>query len=266
MIVKKITSRSNPLIKQLLSVKKAKHEGVFLVEGLSTIKTALQSKGVVIEKLLFTEAFQKRHPIELRGLKETIPELIETDNRTIRTLSDTTSPQGIIAVVQYRQTPLDQLHLSDKPLLVILDGINDPGNLGTMIRSCLAFGVDAVILMPDTCNPFSSKVIRASAGAVFAIPIIASKRDEMLRFIKNSGIRLVITDPSAMTQVDELNCNRPIAFVFGNEAQGVSETMRQVADEIVSIAMCKTALDSLNVAIAGSIILYEVFKQRQLTL
>ncbi len=261
MIIKKILSRSNPLIKQLFALRSSRHKGHFIIEGLSLINTALNADSVEFRSLLFTKSFFESHAGLLKSwaLKGCL--YVETSEDIIARLSDTVSPQGIVAEVYYRYFSLGSLGLRGLPLLVLCDGVNDPGNLGSMIRSAAAFDADAVICLPETCDVFSSKSIRASAGGIFHVPIVHCEHQEAIGFIKKQGINLVAAEPSGLGNLRDMDLKRPIAFAFGNEGHGLSQILKGAANYSLSIGI-NQRMESLNVAVAASIFLYECFAQR----
>lgn len=252
-----IESRHNPSIKDALMIKERKREGYLLIEGEHTIEMAYTS-GFKIKKVFFSKNYRNSDLLrKLAGMAETI----EITERLMSLLSDTEHPQGLVAIVTYEASTLDTLSIREEPLLIICDGIRDPGNLGTIIRTSDAAGADAVIILPGTCDPFMQKVIRASAGSIFNIPIVFSARDHLIKWLKSRKVTIIVTVPSGKRTIYDLNMRGPIALVFGNEARGVSGELLAEAQEIVSIPILGRA-ESLNVAVAASVCIYEVVRQR----
>lgn len=251
-----ISSRDNPLIKQALKIKARKSKNYLIVEGEHPIEMARASLFKII-RVFFSRKY--KNTTFLRRLSMDT-EVIETREGIISTLSDTENPQGIIAIATYETFPLNSLSLKSG-LLVICDEIQDPGNLGTIIRTADAVGADAVIILPRTCDPFIQKVIRASAGSIFNIPVVFSDEGEIKVWLKQRGIRLIVTAQRSNKTIYDLNMKDPVAFVFGNEARGVSEELLCFADEIVNIPILGKA-ESLNVSVAAAVCLYEAVRQR----
>lgn len=251
-----ISSRDNPLIKQALKIKARKSKNYLIVEGEHPIEMARASLFKII-RVFFSRKY--KNTTFLRRLSMDT-EVIETREGIISTLSDTENPQGIIAIATYETFPLNSLSLKSG-LLVICDEIQDPGNLGTIIRTADAVGADAVIILPGTCDPFIQKVIRASAGSIFNIPVVFSDEGEIKVWLKQRGIRLIVTAQRSNKTIYDLNMKDPVAFVFGNEARGVSEELLCFADEIVNIPILGKA-ESLNVSVAAAVCLYEAVRQR----
>lgn len=251
-----ISSRDNPLIKEALKVKARKYKNRLIVEGEHPIEMASASLFKII-KVFYSRKY--KNTTFLRRLSRDT-EVVETREGIISKLSDTENPQGIIAIATYETFPLNSLSLKSG-LLVICDEIQDPGNLGTIIRTADAGGADAVIILPGTCDPFIQKVIRASAGSIFNIPVVFSDRDEIKVWLKQRGIRLIVTVPGSKKTIYDLNMMDPVAFVFGNEARGVREELLCFADEIVNIPILGK-VESLNVSVAAAVCLYEAVRQR----
>lgn len=260
-----IKSISNKHIKEGLEVRnrRVKHgHEAFLLESPQLIEMALAS-GSRIKKVFFTEAFSARADSQrlLAQLSGHNIDLFEAPEYILEKLSSTASPQGIVAIASYSLHTPDKLPLKGKPLIVAVDGIQDPGNLGTIIRVSDAVGADAVFILPDTCDPFTPKVIRATAGSIFNIPLVYSAADELVNWLRKQKIGLIATALDADKTLYEAGLNRPLAFVFGNEARGVSEGLKNKADMQLKIPILGKA-ESLNVAVSAAICLYETVRQR----
>lgn len=267
----KITSPTNPLIKEALKVKgkrtRFKHE-VFLIEGLRLIETAAASPSVEIKKVFFTDEFSaKREGQRLlrgiggRGKGQGAKDIfIQVSEQVLRKLADTETPQGIVAVVSYKTIDLNEINFKGMPFLVVCDNIQDPGNLGTIIRASDAAGADAVILLPGTCDAFMQKVVRATAGSLFNIPVIYSDPESLFHYFDSRNIALYAADVHAKTAIYEAGFKKPAAVAFGNEAHGVSGKLLKRAKGIKIPIIGKA--ESLNVAMSASICLYEVVRQR----
>jgi TrmH family RNA methyltransferase len=165
-------------------------------------------------------------------------------------------------VVTYFSLALDKLRLDDPPLLAVADGIQNPGNLGTIIRTSDAAGADGVLLLPGTCDPFMSKTVRATAWSIFNVPVVHTDRPGLLEWIKEKRIHLAVTAADAPKSVFDTDLDMPVALVFGNEARGVSKPLRKAADLVVKIPIHGRA-ESLNVATSAAIFLYEAVRQRR---
>jgi len=148
-------------------------------------------------------------------------------------------------------------------LFLIADGIQDPGNLGSIIRVGHAAGVDGVVLLENTVDVYNPKTLRSTAGSIFHIPTVSVKFDDLLKKFKNTGVRLVVGDPSSGMPVWEVNFNVPAAIVVANEARGARDEVKNAADFVVAIPMPGRA-ESLNAAVSAGVFLYEVIRQRHI--
>jgi TrmH family RNA methyltransferase len=260
-----IASRANPRVKQLRAAFAGHGRlsgGLIAIEGERLLFEAVRS-GIAF-KTIFLSAGRSAPPWVPRSV-----ELIELTDEVFSSVADTQSPQGIAAlVVPPCWTIEDAFHAQGKgnPLLLIAAGLQDPGNLGTILRSAEAFGADAVLTTPGTVSEWNQKTIRASAGSVFRIPVIGVAPAGIFA-LKTRGLRLfaaVADDPSAALAfpIAEADLTQPCALMIGNEGAGLSEELLTLADARVTIPT-PGGVESLNAAIAGSLLLYEASRQRQ---
>ncbi len=262
----KISSTSHPLVREALKIKerRGKHrEGVFIVEGPHLVEMAHASPIADLKHVFFTEEFSSSRGGRqlLKLLKETSVTLVETSGRVIEKLADTETPQGIAAVLSLKTVALDAISLRTTPLLVICDGVQDPGNIGTIIRASDAAGADAVLLTPGTCDPYMPKAIRASAGSIFTVPVLSAKTEELIEFLSDRRIMLYGADVHASRSLYETDFRTPVAIVFGNEAHGIGAALLKESRLLFRIPVIGRA-ESLNVAMAVSVSLYEAARQR----
>ena len=268
MIHKKITSLSNPLVGKAVEVRLGRSSSgqhVFLAEGPHLVGMAIAS-GASISEIFFTGDFMQTE--EGAGLLDKISRTqaharatIEVTDRILAKISDTESPQGVVAIVSYKPVSLSDLQLKGAPMIAACDGIQDPGNLGAIIRASDAAGADAVVVLPGTCDPYSPKTVRATAGSIFNIPVIMAEHSELIDFVTSKDIKLVVTDIRANRSLYQIDLTRPSAFAFGNEARGVSAILAAKAAASISIPIRGKA-ESLNVAAAAAVCLYEAVRQR----
>jgi TrmH family RNA methyltransferase len=256
---KKLQSPQNPLIKEAINIKEKRsryrHEA-FLIEGQHLIESALDT-GAELKQVFFTEGFKDK--ALLRRLAEKGVNMIEVTDRILLKLSDTETPQGILAIASYKPLELDDIEI--KGIAVVCDGIQDPGNLGTIIRTADATGSDAVILLPGTCDAFMPKALRASAGSIFNIPVIYEKREKISGHLRKKGVKICAMTPDAKESVFDVDLSPPIAFVFGNESRGISPELKKASDIRLKIPITGRA-ESLNVASSAAVCLYEALRQR----
>ncbi len=259
-----ITSASNPRIREAIAVRDRKRgtgRASFLIESPHLIEAALEA-GNGIEQVFVTPSFMDRqeHRHFLKRLPKTAEVFVVTDGVLSR-IADTEAPQGIVAVAVYRAFALDAIPTGASLLLTILDGVQDPGNVGTAIRSADAAGADAVILLPGTCDPLSPKAIRATAGSIFHIPIVFSEPGPVLRWLREHMVIILVADTRAPKSLYQSDLTGPVAFVLGNEARGAGMSIREQADLLVRIPILGKA-ESLNVGVAAALCLYEAVRQR----
>ena len=262
----RLTSSSNPKIKEAMDIKRRKSRtghASFIIEGPHLIGMAL-SADISINEVFFTEVFGRKEEGQrtLRQLSKSTARIYEVAEHLLHKLAETETPQGIIAVVTHSPLPLSGLRLRDNPLLVVSDGIQDPGNLGTILRTADAAGADGVVILPGTCDVYMQKTIRATAGSLFNIPVAHAAVDELINWLRANKIRLAVTASGAENSFFEADLGKPVAFVFGNEAQGVQEDLRKAADMVLSIPIYGRA-ESLNVAASAAVCLYEAARQRR---
>ncbi len=267
MSAKMIVSPANPLIKEALRIKERRghRDSAFIIEGPHLIEMSLASPYASLEQVFFTEDFYSSGEGRrlLKRLEETSVDLVETSKRVMDKLTDTETPQGIAAVLALNTVALSVIPFKTMPLLVICDGVRDPGNIGTIIRAADAAGADAVLLTPGTCDAFMPKAIRASAGSIFAVPVLSAGVEELVGFLEERRMRLYAADVHASHSLYETDFRAPAAIVFGNEAHGIGAELLRKADLLFRIPVIGRA-ESLNVAMAASISLYEAVRQRGL--
>lgn len=246
--MEKITSISNQLIKDIYQLKQKKYRNQtrqFMIEGLHLVEEAYKNK--VLKIVLSND--------ELLLNKFTDVRTILVNNQIIEKLSNTTTPQNVLGVVDIIE---NKFELVDKYL--ILDGVNDPGNLGTIIRTSLALGVNHLILSNNTVDIYNDKVIRATQGAIFKANIFYTDLEDIYIKLKQNNIKIITTSLEANKTLNDLERIDKFAIVVGNEANGISNVSKEYADELIIIPM-KNNIESLNVGIASGIILYGVLNK-----
>lgn len=251
-----ITSPQNPklkLIRALQSRAKARRkENAFIVEGVRLFEEAIKAKWPV-RYVLFDNTLSERGRELLKALGNV--DIEELDMALFKSISDTETSQGILAVLEDSPLPLP-----DSPTFVLItDQIRDPGNLGTLIRTAAAAGVDAVILPPETTDAFAPKVLRAGMGAHFRLPIVSLDWDEIKARVQ--GLTVYLAEIPGDVAYTAANLTQACTVIIGGEAEGASESARVLANRSIHIPM-KDETESLNAAVAGAIILFEVARQR----
>lgn len=250
-----VTSRTNPRVKQLRAAFAGQARlasGLIAIEGEHLLQEALRS-GQALKTIFLSERAE---------LPDFVPaglEVIRVANDVFATVADTRTPQGIAALLVPPVGSVDSM-LSGVPLLLIAVGLQDPGNLGTLIRSAEAFGASGVLVTPGSVSPWNGKCLRASAGSVFRVPLAAADSTAVER-LEQAGVVLLAAVKDGAQPAGEVDLRRPSALLIGNEGAGLSEDWLRLADERITVP-CPGWVESLNAAVAGSILLYEASRQR----
>ncbi|MCA9815181.1 MAG: RNA methyltransferase [Cyanobacteria bacterium HKST-UBA01] len=262
-----ITSASNPLIKRIRGLGSRtgrKKTGLFLAEGESVVREALAACCADIEELVISSSFDRLDNL-LTNLPEnsSCPPIKVVDEKLFKEVSGTDTPLGIIALVKLPQNNDMAVLGSKNALITVACAISDPGNLGTIIRSSLAFGADAVFLTRGSVDPYNPKVVRAAAGALFALPVIEDVDGlELLNQAKAAGVQSVSLAASGDRTLKEVDFKRASLLMVGNEAHGIEPALLAKSDLVASIPIAAES-ESLNAAVAHSIALYEASDQRR---
>jgi len=258
-----ITSVNNTkikLVRKLLSAKKHREQiHIMIVEGVRLAEEALAANAV-INFCLYSDRISERGKKVVRQIQALSYDAEEVSADLMDRVSDTKTSQGILLAASYPEVPLQK----KVDPVIVLDGIRDPGNLGTILRTAAAMDVEAVLLTPRTTDPFSPKVMRAAMGAQFHLPIRYMSAQDIQKFCKNiNGVELSIflTDSNSLKTCWEADLSIPICIVIGSEAEGVSANLREIGDESISIPM-GSLMESFNAAVAASILIYEINRQR----
>lgn len=263
--LRRIEGRHNPLVKQLrqaFSRSELTEDGDCAIEGLRILEEAIRS-GLRFSSVFFRESAQHRAERLLPQIGAQVDTLLLPD-KLFDSLVPSESPQGVAALVRLKTFSLDDLveRLSVGPI-VVLAGLQDPGNVGTILRSSEAFGCAGVVLGEGTVSPFNSKVVRASAGSVFRLPIIHGQGlEDVSETLSAQKVLLIATSSHKGTSLNEANLNRPAALFFGNEGSGLPRDVMGKMDEFISIPHT-SQVESLNAGVAASIVLYEAARQRK---
>ena len=253
-----ITSSQNPKLKLVRALqgrsKARKKEKAFIVEGVRLLEEAVNINWT-IRFILYDRFLSKRGKKLLENSAKKGIIIEEVDSALLNALSDTENSPGILAVLNESQLTMPAI--SD--FLLILDQIRDPGNLGTLLRTASAAGVDMVILAPKTADAFSPKVLRAGMGAHFRIPIIVADWQEIENLVR--GLTVLLAEMAGDVIYTEASLKHACALIIGGEAEGASKSARALAKMRVRIPMSNKT-ESLNAAIAGAIIIFEMVRQR----
>jgi TrmH family RNA methyltransferase len=264
--LRRIEGRHNSLVKELrraFARGELTPEGYCAIEGLRILEEAIRS-GLRFQAVFFGETAAARAEGLLPQLGLQVETLLLPD-KLFASVVPSETPQGVAALVRWKDFTLEEVlsRAAAGPLLAIA-GVQDPGNLGTIVRSAEAFGAGGMVLGEGTVSPFNPKVVRASAGSVFRLPLARVKLSDAISRMKALGIRLLATASHKGTPLDQSRLSGPIAIFIGSEGAGVGRDVIKAMDEVLAIPQA-LQVDSLNAGVAASIVLYEVARQNALT-
>ena len=268
--LRRIEGRHNALLKELRQAfahSERTEDGDCAIEGLRIVEEAIRS-GLRFRAVFFKESAQNLAGRLLPQIGTHVDTLLLPD-RLFDAAVPSETPQGIAALVRLKEFSLgDVLERLQVGPIVVLAGLQDPGNLGTILRSAEAFGSAGVVLGEGTVSPFNSKVTRASAGSIFRLPVIIAKNagglEEISAKLHAQNVRSIATSSHKGTPLDQANLTGPIAVFVGSEGSGLSRTALAQADDLIAIPHTPH-VESLNAGVAGSIVLYEAARQRRIS-
>ncbi len=261
-----IHSRQNDQVKNLVKLRERKHrdrQERFLIEGLREIRHALRAEYQIDDLYYCPELF----PGEAHGAfvselrKKRKPQLTRLSAEAYRKASLREGPDGLLAVARQQSSTLSQLKLPAEPLLLVLEGLEKPGNLGAILRTADGAGVDAVILVDCVLDRYNPNAIRSSQGLIFALEVVQTEREVLRQWLADQRITICATTPAARHYHWDVDLRGPTALFMGSESDGLSEYWLSHTTEKVRILMRGQA-DSLNVAAAAAVCLYEAARQR----
>lgn len=256
-----ITGLQNPAVKAAAELKQKKYrqqQGLFLAEGLRTVEEAVRYGEVASIFYTAIEDDRTRSVLEKAAAKQV--QLICVSDSVMKKIADTETPQGIVAVCRLQKNTLDNLLATGK-LLLVLDRVGDPGNIGTMLRTADAAGVGGLVLLKGSADIYAPKTVRASMGSLFHVPVVSGlSEQELVSSARKAGYELLVTCLDGADNLYKADLCGRLAFVMGNEANGVSSSLLAAADKRVFIPMQGKA-ESLNVAMAAGIVMFEALRQ-----
>ena len=258
MKINTIESPKNNLVKKintLATTKGRKNSEEFLVEGNKFVLSIPKSWEVT--NTVFSETYAENN---LGEVQKAINPIIFKDS-IFNTASDTMTPAGVMAVVKMRKFSLNDILACPKKFIVIACNLQDPGNMGTIIRTANAAGASGIVVSKDSADIFSPKVVRSAAGSLFNLPIAVMDVEVAAKELKANGVQLVATDLSTDLSPYQTDFTRPLALMIGNESRGLSDEMLALADVKVRLPMSEQ-VESLNASVASGVLMYEVVRQR----
>ena len=258
-----LSSTQNPKVKLLLQLQQKSSErrktGLFVVEGRRELTYCLEA-GFEVDTVFWCPAVKRgteslpTFPADVR--------MFEVSKAVYEKIAYRDSTEGIIAEIRVRATTLADLQLPDNPLVVVLERVEKPGNLGAILRSADAAGVDAVIVCDPLTDLYNPNLIRSSVGGFFSVPCVACTSEECIAFLKSSGIQILTAQLQDSSLYYDSDMRRATAIVMGTEATGLTDQWREAADAHIRIPMLGR-IDSLNVSVSAAILMYEAVRQRQ---
>jgi TrmH family RNA methyltransferase len=260
--VKEVTSLANPIVKDIkaLALKKFRdQQNAFMAEGLKLVIDALDL-GWTIRTLVFSKTGLGNPAVEKVAARTVAAGglVLEVNDKVIAAITRRENPQMVVGVFEQRWTQLSEVKPAGHDVWVALDRVRDPGNLGTVIRTADAVGAKGVILVGDTTDPFALETVRATMGSIFAVPVVRASEQAFLAWRKGFGGLVAGTHLKGSVDYRSVDyAGRPVLLLMGNEQQGLPETLAGACDRLVRIPQAGRA-DSLNLAVATGVMLYEV--------
>ena len=258
--MKKIISKQNETIKRIKSLEKKKYREKYseiLLEGYRLIEEAFDS-GLIIKTVLYIESIDKKKAILVDRLSTSGAEVIEADEEVFEYISDTVNSQGLLAIAKMPSNEFEDIPGKPQGFMIYLDCMQDPGNLGTVIRTADAAGADCVAISSGSVDAYNAKVLRSAMGSVFHLPVIQKINGEkFIKDLKCSGYRVIAADLNGAKPYIKMEYGDKTCLVIGNEGSGIRDEILDICDESVKIPIIGCA-ESLNAAVAAGILLYDI--------
>lgn len=259
-----ITSTNNRLIKDIKSLYRKKgrqKHKLFLIEGIKIIEEAIKNN-YPIKNIVYTDYLLDNEEGKSLFYKiEKFNNLVYVPINIFKEISDTENPQGIIGVSNIVSRDIEEIYNLQNKSLLFLDGIQDPGNMGTIIRTADAFSIGGIIIREGSVDAYNPKVIRATMGSIFRLPLYFTRGIEELKKLKSQGVNIYSTSLDGSIPIYNADLHENFVLSIGNESKGVSEEVFALSNKLIKIPMTGKT-ESLNAAVAASIIMYEAMKQR----
>lgn len=265
--MKQITSSQNPFIKSLIllqeKAKARKQSGMFLIEGIREIELAIKGNYTLITVLFVPEllAEKNKNAVILSTIEGKSAEIIEISKEVYHKLAYRDTTEGIIAVAKTKQNVLSELILPENPLILVLESIEKPGNIGAMLRTCDAAKVDAILIADIKTDLYNPNIVRSSVGCLFTNQIATGTTDEIITYLQQNKINFFSATLQNSTSYHTQDFTKPTALVVGTEATGLTKAWREKATQNIIIPM-QGEIDSMNVSVAAAILLFEAKRQR----
>jgi len=265
-MTKKINSLQNPFIKNILLLQEKprarKEQDLFVIEGVREVRLAVMA-GFTITELVYCRELLAESDLEIIVSMSGISfGMTEVPAEVFNRLAYRKDQGGVIALANPRRTGLDELKLKKNPLLLVLESVEKPGNLGALLRTADAANLDGVIICDPQTDIYNPNAIRSSIGCIFTLPVVTCTSQEAITWLRSNRIRMFGTALTASRFYHETDFCRPAAIIMGSEAFGLSSTWLENADELIKIPM-NGKIDSLNVSTSAAIVVFEALRQRK---
>ena len=256
-----ITSPQNERIKHLVQLQQKsslrRQEGLFVVEGRRELLHCINADYEV--KTIFVD---NQKDDALLDIDSKNAEIIEVSPKVYEKIAYRESTEGVVAIVKARKKTLQDFAQKENPLYVVIEAVEKPGNLGAILRSADASGVDGVIVCDPLTDLYNPNLIRASIGAIFTVPTVACTSEECIAWLKENKIQILTAQLQDSSLYYDVDMKKATAIVMGTEATGLTQQWRKAADKHIRIPMCGK-LDSLNVSVSSAILMFEAIRQRR---
>lgn len=259
-----ITSTANGQVKHVVNLmNKAKYRREnrkFVVEG---IKMVLEAPDESVEKIFAAKSFVQSHESGLENIKWDSPKVETVSDNVFKQMSDTMTPQGIMAIIKMKESSVNEIVGQDKAFVMVCEDLQDPGNLGTIIRTGEGAGVSGIIMSRNTVDVYNPKTIRSTMGSVYRVPFLYTDNlPETIRQMKVLGVKVYAAHLNGNNSYAKEDYFGKCAFLIGNEGNGLKKDTAALADKLIKIPM-EGSVESLNAAVSAAILMYEVNRQRR---
>ena len=259
-----ITSKDNPRIKLARAVRDGREKGMIFVEGVRLASELLKSESKAKAVFVSDDLGGKTDELVSDLVRETGAEVLNVASRIFDSITDTDNSQGIIVLAERPENPTIEFIAAERGIILYLSRINNPSNLGAVIRAAEAAGATGMVTSPGSADPFSPKALRASMGSALRVPICTEITiDKAIAYARSNAIRTLAADINGRSSYTEVDLRLPTMLVFGSEAHGLDAHELELLDETVFIPM-GNGVESLNLAVSAGILLFEAKRQRDL--
>lgn len=256
-----ISSLTNPKIKELIKLKKAQERrrtGSFIIDGAREISLAIEA-GQKIQEIFYCPSIVKNKKVVFEKLISGLG--VEVSEKVFNKICYKDKPDGFLALAEIKDFSFKDLKLNKNPLIIVLEAVEKPGNIGAIIRTAYAAGIDAIIINDNQTDLYNPNIIRASEGLIFKEKIIIATFRETIGWLKKNKIKSLAATTTGIKKYSQADFKKATAVILGSEANGLSEKWLQVVDQQIKIPM-QVGMDSLNVSVSAAIIIFEALRQR----